>query len=189
MGGLRHVPNVISGCRLLAMPALLMFALQRRALPFAWLLLAALLSDIADGFIARRWHLQSKTGAALDSVADFLTTIAAAIGVVTLQPAFVSEHLVKLLAMVGLYVAEIVISLIRYGRLSSFHTYLVRTCAYAQGAFLVGLFFWGYTPWLFYVAWTLACAAYTEELILLALLPQWTHDVRGVYWVLQPKSQ
>ena len=75
----------------------------------------------------------------------------------------------------------------RYHRLSSFHTYLVRITAYLQGVFFLGLFFWGYQAWLFYGMWVVACAGQAEEWVLLALLPEWTHDVRGLYWVLKAR--
>lgn len=178
-------PNVISAARLAAMPVLLAAALTRRPRVFAWLLLVCLLSDIADGLIARRFHLESALGAALDTTADFLMTGMAAVGMVTLQPAFVAAHLVQLVVLAALYAGEVAIALVRYRRLSSFHTYAVRVGAYLQGVFFVWLFFWGEAPWLFYAAWIVGCVAYAEEWVLVALLPDWTHDVRGLYWVLK----
>jgi CDP-diacylglycerol--glycerol-3-phosphate 3-phosphatidyltransferase len=183
------VPNVISTCRLLATPVLLAAALERRAPLFAWLLLACLLSDIADGLIARAFRLQSRLGAALDSAADFLVTVVAVTGMIMLQWQFVVAHAWQLALFVGLLFGEVIVSLVRYHRLSSFHTYLVRISAYAQGIFFVGLFFWGYVVWLFYLTWIVSCLAELEEWILLALLPTWTHDVRGLYWVLKARRR
>jgi cardiolipin synthase len=179
------VPNAISAVRLAAAPVLLFYALGRHQRAFAWLLLACLLSDIADGLIARAFRAQSRLGAALDSTADFLVTIIGAAGIVTMQWPFVAAHAWELGILVALLVGEYGISFWRYGRLSSFHTYLVRVGAYLQGAFFVGLFFWGYQAALFYSMWVVCCAAQVEEWILLALLPEWTPDVRGVYWVLK----
>jgi hypothetical protein len=71
--------------------------------------------------------------------------------------------------------------------LSSFHTYLVRASAYLQGAFFLGLFFWGCWPWLFSVMWIVSCLGQAEEWVILALLPAWTPDVRGLYWVLKAR--
>jgi CDP-diacylglycerol--glycerol-3-phosphate 3-phosphatidyltransferase len=184
-----HVPNVITTCRLLAAPVLLAAALERRASLFAWLLLLCLLSDIADGFIARAFRLQSRLGAALDSAADFLVTVVAVTGMIMLQWRFVVAHAWQLALFVGLLFGEVIVSLVRYHRLSSFHTYLVRISAYAQGIFFVGLFFWGYVVWLFYLTWIVSCLAELEEWILLALLPTWTHDVRGLYWVLKARRR
>jgi phosphatidylglycerophosphate synthase len=38
--------------------------------PAVWIVLAAGLSDVLDGFIARRWDLTSRIGALMDAVAD-----------------------------------------------------------------------------------------------------------------------
>jgi CDP-diacylglycerol--glycerol-3-phosphate 3-phosphatidyltransferase len=45
-------------------------------LPFWVLYLIAGLTDILDGFLARRWGAESKFGARLDSLADFLFVLA-----------------------------------------------------------------------------------------------------------------
>lgn len=186
---LSAVPNLISGCRLLATPVLLWAAVNRMPRLFAWLLLACLLSDIADGFIARTLHLESRLGAALDTTADFLVTVLSAIGIATMQWPFVNGHAWQLELLVALFGLEVVSSLVRYRRLSSFHTYLVRAAAYLQGAFVLSLFFWGYQGWLFYPMWLVSCLSQIEEWILLALLPKWTPDVRGLYWVLKARRR
>jgi CDP-diacylglycerol--glycerol-3-phosphate 3-phosphatidyltransferase len=45
-------------------------------LPFGVLYLIAGLTDILDGFLARRWGVESKFGARLDSMADFVLVLA-----------------------------------------------------------------------------------------------------------------
>lgn len=184
---LARAPNAITICRLLATPVLLFAALAQRPALFAWLLLGCLLSDIADGLLARTLRLQSAAGAALDSRADNLVTIIAGIGTITMQWPFVVAHAWQLGLMVALFAGEVLTSLARYGRLSSFHTYLVRVSAYAQGAFLLTLFFRGYSPALFYFMLIVFCVAELEEFVILALLPEWRSDVRGLYWVLKAR--
>lgn len=186
---LASLPNAISACRLAATPVLLIAALERWALVFAWLLLACLLSDIIDGLIARTFRWQSPLGAALDSIADLLVMIIGAVGLVTMQWPVLVAHAWQLELLLFLIVGEVAIAFWRYHRPSSFHTYLVRLSAYGQGAFVLALFFWGFRAWLFYAAWAISCIAEVEEWVLLALLPTWTHDVRGVYWVLKARRR
>jgi len=57
----------------LCLPLLLVDAMP---LPFWVLYLTAGLTDILDGFLARRWGVESKFGARLDSLADFVFVIA-----------------------------------------------------------------------------------------------------------------
>jgi cardiolipin synthase (CMP-forming) len=180
----RHIPNAISCARLLATPVLLAAALFHHRQLFTWLLLACLLSDILDGFIARLFNLRSRLGATLDSTADMIVLLLSAAGLFVFQRDFLLAHGATLLALVALYVAEVVAALWRYGRISSFHTILIRVAAYVQGVFLISLFLWGYNAWIFRLMVTFSAAALIEELVMLCLLPQYRSDVRGLYWVL-----
>ena len=69
------VPNLLSVARLVLIPVVawqLAVEAYEIALP---LFLAAALTDLADGFIARRFRLTSRLGALLDPVADKLTML------------------------------------------------------------------------------------------------------------------
>ncbi|MGD2056908.1 MAG: CDP-alcohol phosphatidyltransferase family protein, partial [Gammaproteobacteria bacterium] len=160
-------------------------AFQGQEEPFKWLLLAALLSDILDGLIARAFALASPLGATLDSIGDSLLMVAAACGVWVFHPDFVEEHGPTVLLVLGLWVLEMLVSFWRYGKLSSFHAYSVRVGAYLLGIFVMVLFLWGFNRWIFYLTVLVNVLGYLEEFVLLWLLPQWTPNVRGVYWVLR----
>jgi cardiolipin synthase (CMP-forming) len=185
----RNLPNAISIARLCATAVMLGSLLLHRVEIFRWLLLACLVSDFLDGWVARTFHLTSKLGAALDSVADVLTLSLAAAGLVVFERTFVSQHYRGLLLVVGLFAAEVVASLVRYGRPSSFHTLLAHVSAYLMGAFLISIFFWGYHGWLFYPALAVCLAELVEEMALICLLPQWRSDVGGIYRLLKQPQQ
>ena len=71
---MKRIPNLLSMSRIvLCLPLLLVDAMT---LPFWVLYLIAGLTDILDGFLARRWEVESKFGARLDSLADFVFVIA-----------------------------------------------------------------------------------------------------------------
>jgi CDP-diacylglycerol--glycerol-3-phosphate 3-phosphatidyltransferase len=57
----------------LCLPLLLVDAMT---MPFWTLYVTAGLTDILDGFLARRWGVESKFGARLDSLADFVFVLA-----------------------------------------------------------------------------------------------------------------
>jgi phosphatidylglycerophosphate synthase len=184
----RNVPNAISGARLCATPALLVCAVTHRLHAFTWLLLACLLSDILDGLVALCFHLTSKLGAALDSVADVLTMSIGLLGVFIFQKPFIAQHYPELLFVVLFYFAELMASLWRYGKVSSFHTLLDRVAAYLAGIFAMSLFLWGYHGWLFHATVAVYAVALTEETLLICLLPEWRSDVGGLYRVLARKQ-
>ena len=71
---MKRIPNILSASRIvLCLPLLLVDAMT---LPFWVLYLIAGLTDILDGFLARRWGVESKFGARLDSLADFVFVLA-----------------------------------------------------------------------------------------------------------------
>ena len=178
-----NIPNAISASRLAATPLLLYEALAGGRGAFKWILLACLLSDIADGLIARGFDLTSELGARLDSAADLLVFSIGAVGLFAFEGAFLSRHYAPILCVIALYVVEVIAALVRYGRISSFHTVLTRVSAYTLGIFVMSLFLWGYSASLFWAAIALSVLAYTEELAIVWMLPEWRADVRGLFWI------
>ena len=79
---MRHVPNVLTVARLLALPFIVWtYALYApgAAWTTAWIVLFAALSDVADGLIARKYHVQSEFGRWVDPTVDrlfFFTLVA-----------------------------------------------------------------------------------------------------------------
>jgi phosphatidylglycerophosphate synthase len=183
-----NTPNAISLARLLATPILLAAVIQGREGLFKWLLLACLLSDILDGLIARAFHLRSKLGARLDSIADMLVAFISIAALFMFQRAFLAAHFWELSIVISLYSLEILAALLRYGKISSFHTIVNRIAAYSQGIFVMSLFLWGYRGWLFHPMIALTIVASVEEFLLLGVLPEWRSDVRGLYWVLADRG-
>lgn len=184
----RHVPNAISLARLFATPALLAAAITKHQFSFQWLLLACLLSDILDGLIARIFDLRSALGALLDSTADMIVALLGLLGLFIFKADILAAHWRPLALVVALYVIETIAALWRYGRISSFHTVLVRIAAYLQGILAMSLLLWGDVTWMLYATAAVSALAYSEELVLLFLLPQWRPDVRGVYWVISKRT-
>lgn len=154
---------------------------------FTWVLIPALLSDIADGLLARLLHLQSALGALLDSIADVLLLFTSLYGVWVFHPSIVADHWPAGLLLVGAWMAENAAALLRYGRLSSFHTLLSKVAGYLLGIFVGVLFAFGFQPWLLYLAVGVSVAGNLEEFALLALLPEWRPNVRGLWWVLRER--
>ncbi|MCR4809879.1 MAG: CDP-alcohol phosphatidyltransferase family protein [Prevotella sp.] len=71
---MKHIPNILSASRIaLCLPLLLVDAMT---MPFWVLYVIAGTTDMLDGFLARRWGVESKFGARLDSLADFVFVVA-----------------------------------------------------------------------------------------------------------------
>lgn len=100
-----NVPNLISLFRIVLIGIYLYFfygkGARDRTIAMGIVLLAGL-SDGLDGWIARKWNLQSKVGAALDPLADKLMSI-------TVFLTFVHAGYIPLWFFLGILVKELVL--------------------------------------------------------------------------------
>src|SRR5215467_4849625 len=74
-GAMHNVPNLITLVRLGLVPILAYCVISRAYAAAATIFLIAALSDLADGYIARRFKLVSRLGALLDPIADKLNML------------------------------------------------------------------------------------------------------------------
>ncbi len=185
-----YIINGITAYRLVASFFLLYLVFTGQSDVFKWMLAISFFTDAIDGFLAR-WHkVTSVMGARLDSIADDLTILVAVIGVFRLKSDFIQQELVLIIVLLALLVIQTVMALIRYGKISSFHTYLAKLAALLQGSFLILLFFLPEPPLtLFYIASVVTILEIAEEMILVMILPEWKANVHGLYWALKDKKK
>jgi cardiolipin synthase (CMP-forming) len=181
----RNLPNILSAARIPAAPLLVLLALWHQETVFTGLLIVALVSDIADGLIARAFGLSSKLGAMLDSIANVLILFAACYGAWIFHRDVCVAHSLAISLFIATWLVETGAALWCYGKLSSFHTYAAKVSGYLLGIFIGVLFVFGFLPWLFYAAVTVSVLSNLEEMLLLWRLPEWRPDVRGLWWVLR----
>jgi len=183
-----YIVNAITLYRLIAAPLLVFLALDHQPGPFKWLLAVSFFTDAIDGFLSRRYKVSSNLGSILDSIADDCTIVAAIIGLFIFKPGFIRQELMLISVLLGLFIMQIGLALIRYGKMTSFHTYLAKTAAVMQGIFLLLVFFLTDTPYvLFYIAAIITMLDLIEEIIIVMILRSWRTDVKGLYWVIKNK--
>lgn len=97
------IPNILTTCRILLIPVFIWFYCfqKKEQIAFGVLILSGI-TDILDGFIARRFHMISSLGKILDPVADKLTQAAVLICLGSRYP--------LLLILVGMLVIKEIIS-------------------------------------------------------------------------------
>lgn len=67
---MKHIPNIITILRLMVVPILIVALKSGDARLAFWLFLVAGLSDGVDGYLARRYRVESHLGGILDPLAD-----------------------------------------------------------------------------------------------------------------------
>ena len=182
------IPNLISSYRLLVFPLILHFILAGNEKLFAIFLIINLLSDIIDGFIARRFHMETELGARLDSFADNLTYVLGFIGLFVFKMEDLRPHLVSFIIFIGILALTVIVSLIKFMKFPSFHLYWTKIGGYIHGAFFICVFTLGfYTPFYYLVIiWGIIGAI--EHIAIQMIIPEMRSNVRGLYWVLKERK-
>jgi CDP-diacylglycerol--glycerol-3-phosphate 3-phosphatidyltransferase len=181
--------NGITLYRIITAPLLVVLLFKGEHELFKWLLGVSFFTDLIDGVLARTFKVTSILGTRLDSIGDDLTVLVAMLGLGFLKPQFFIEEWIILVPLGMLFLLQTGFALYRYGRITSFHTYLAKLAALAQGIFLLAFFFFETINYpLFYGAAFITMAELAEEIIIVWLLPQWKSNVRGLWWVLQKKQ-
>jgi len=128
-----HLADLLTWSRIAAVPVLLAFAWAGLRIPFLVLLAAALLSDLADGYLARRRNTASVRGAALDSWADLILYLSLPLSVARLWPGLLRREAPYIVAALGGFVLPVLVGSLRFGRLPSHHTRLAKISAFTMG--------------------------------------------------------
>jgi phosphatidylglycerophosphate synthase len=180
--------NAITLYRLVMAPVMLFVIIFGSIDIFKWLLAISFSTDAIDGFLARKFKAASIFGSRLDSVADDLTILAGITGLFVYKLDFIKEHVFAVTVLIVLLLLQNILALIKYGKISSFHTILAKIAAVFQGSFLILIFFLPEPMYsLFYIAVVFSALDLIEEIILVFILKEWKTNVKGLYWVLKQK--
>jgi cardiolipin synthase (CMP-forming) len=182
------IPNLISAYRLFIDPLILYFIIAGKESLFAIFLVINLFTDALDGYIARRFHMETQLGARLDAFADNFTYVLAFIGMLVFKMDDFRPYLVSFIIFVGMLVSTVVVSLIKFRKFPSYHLYTTKISGYIQAFFFICLFTVGFVPAFYYfvIAWGIMGAV--ECIALDMILPEMQSNVKGLYWVLKERK-
>lgn len=177
---------MLTSCRIVALPAIFWALVAPHQRVFVVLIIASLISDILDGFLARLLKCTSELGARLDSYADIGTFVSAVAGLIVFGSDFVRLHLGACLVLLVAYLLPQLLSVLKFRRPTTMHLYSSRVAGYAQGFFFT-FFFAGasFAAPFFYFVVALSLLNSVEEIVLLLKFKQPRSNARGLYWVLK----
>lgn len=122
MTSLTGIPLLLTASRALLAPVLVVLALYEPSRPaFAACLIAAFVSDVFDGIIARRLHVATPLLRRLDSIADSVFYAAALFAAWHLYPDQVRRFGPALVVLVALEVARYAFDLAKFRREAAYH--------------------------------------------------------------------
>ncbi|MBN2698243.1 MAG: CDP-alcohol phosphatidyltransferase family protein [Bacteroidales bacterium] len=182
------IPNLITSYRLVMFPVILYFAISGKETLFTIFIVINFLSDIIDGFIARRFHMETEIGARMDSFADNLTYVLAFIGMFVFKMDDLRPHLFSFILFIGFLVLSVVVALVKFRKFPSFHLYSTKIGGYIEGAFFVCLFTIGFFTPFYYLVVVWGISAAIEHISIQMLLPEMRSNVKGLYWILKERK-
>jgi len=184
------VPLLLTLSRFLLAPALVAMALwwPSRA-GFGACLVAAVLSDVFDGVIARRLGIATVALRRLDSAADSTFYAAALFAAWHLHPEVITGHAVALGALAVLEGARYVVDLVKFRREASYHMWSSKLWGLALFAGFFSLLAMDSAGAFVALAIYAGIVADVEGLAISLVLREWRTDVPTLFHALQPLAR
>jgi CDP-diacylglycerol--glycerol-3-phosphate 3-phosphatidyltransferase len=147
-------------------------------LGLAGLVVAALVSDIFDGVLARRWRCDTAGVRLFDSMADtvFYACVAVALWIGMPQVWHLNGGL--LAAVLALEAGRFAMDFAKFGKPASYHSYLAKTWGLVLAAAVTASLATGHPSVLIPVALALGVACNLEGIAMSLILPVWRQDLK-----------
>ncbi len=182
------IPNLLGFYRLAMFPVILYFILSGKESLFAIFLVINLLTDVADGNIARRYNMVTEFGARLDSMADNFTYLLAFLGLIVFKLDDFMPHIFSFAFWFFLMISTVIVSLIKFKRFSSFHLYSFKIGGYIQGFFFIMLFSYGFITPLYYFMVIWGILASLEHITIQLVIKEMRSNAKSLFWILKENS-
>src|SRR5450756_2481464 len=180
---------MLSGLRLLLIPALWLAALAGNGRIVGIGLLAAGTTDFLDGYLARRFAIPDPAGARLDSLADNLLLLSAMAWIELLHPEILRENTVLVAATFGLYLVSLSTGLIKFHQLGNLHLYSSKVAGGALYSFAVITLVAGvYEPLLLWLAAAALMVSSAETLLAQVLLSSVDENMGSIFLALRRRA-
>jgi len=174
------LPNLISLLRILMAPVLLLLAWQQKPVLYMLAVLFTLFTDVVDGFLARLLNQLTDLGALLDSVGDFIIYSTLLMAAWWLWPDIIIEELVTILVIIASFTAPVIVGLLKFRTLTSYHTWSVKLAVFISILAYVVVFS-DWARWPLYVAAAVATLAAIEEIAITFVMRHAHANVQSVW--------
>jgi CDP-diacylglycerol--glycerol-3-phosphate 3-phosphatidyltransferase len=155
---------------------------------FVAVFVLAVLSDIVDGMIARRLKVVSSFLREADSRADLCLYLCVLASIWRVFPEVVVSFAVPLGIAVFAQMLQWASSLLKYGRLASYHSYSAKIWGLSLAVATVALFGFGYAGVTLWATLIIGTLHNLEEVAMTLILPHWTFDVVTIQKALQIRA-
>jgi len=167
---LKRAPSIISFSRILLVGVLwwLALALPRENVLFAAVFLLCVATDALDGYVARRWKLESNLGAKLDNIADTLVYLSLVPWIYLLIPELLLGNLVVIGVILAIYLADLALQYLRHGKRVPLHLLSGKLASALLFLFILHSLVFDVNPFLKWLTFGVIFFCLFEEIYLLA---------------------
>ena len=179
--GKQYIPWVMAAGRAALGPVLIAgAACSWNGFTLAGIVVGALVSDIYDGVLARRWRCDTAAVRLFDSMADTFFYLCTA-GVLWVgQPQLWRSYRGLLIALLGLEAVRFVFDFAKFGSPASYHSYLAKLWGLVMAVAVIGVFALHRSNELVPAALVLGILCDLEGLAMSLLLPAWRKDIKTI---------
>lgn len=149
----------------------------------SWLLAFAFLTDLLDGFLARRLKVTSDLGCKLDSFADDLLFCTAIFYIRYLYPQVISENIIVISITSLLFFSKLFMLWYKHKKfISGMHTYFTKVAAFFQALFFLHAVFFSPSNVFLTIACTITMIALFEEILIIVMIPRIRKNIKGIFF-------
>jgi len=177
-----RIPSLLVVLRAALGPAMVLISLRwKSGIPLVICIAMALLSDVFDGVLARRWRVATETLRRWDTRADTFFYICVLTTILLRYPTAMERRWALVAGLVIAEVLQHVFAAIKYGRHASYHSILSKIWGLMLAAATIALLGFGLDNWFLDLAigWGILCNL--QGLVMTLLLPTWQHDVLTLF--------
>jgi phosphatidylglycerophosphate synthase len=149
----------------------------------AAIILIALLSDIYDGVLARRWLCDTPNLRLADSIADTFFYLGVAVALWLRAPEVLRANWLVLIAFFGLEIFRYIFDLRKFGKAASYHSYLAKSWGLVMAIAIIAVLSFdslsaSTRTACICVSLLFGIASNLEGLGMSIILPRWKNDVK-----------
>ena len=152
----------------------------------AWyvvIIVVALITDIFDGILARKWNTSSERLRKLDSNIDTIFWLLVTASIAVLEWAFFKDNWLAIMLVIFFDALTYVASFIRFKKGIATHSILAKFWTITLLAFYIELILTGQSVWLFWTCIIMGIISRWEILAIILTLKFWTSDVPSIFVV------
>lgn len=172
------IPNILSISRIIATPTI--FFLREYKFILLLVLILIGITDVLDGYIARKNKKETIIGSMLDSLSDFVFFLSLIVYAILFEIDIIMSFKYYVIAILGLKLLTVTTGIVKYKKLCFLHTYGNKLTGIVIFVGFCYFIFFGNTM-LIKIAIFISLISSLEELIIILLGNKYLQNTRGIW--------